>query len=60
MGWPPRKSNAVAAASLALMCAAGIWVGYCNATSDFAYAAVATLLACVPAFCLGVVVGWRR
>lgn len=61
MGWSPGKSAAVAAVSLALMCAAGVWVGYCNATSDFAYAAVATLMACVPAFGLGVVAGtWRR
>lgn len=61
MGWSPRKVNAVAAVSLALMCAFGVWVGYCNAVSDFAYAAVATLMACVPAFCLGAVVGmWRR
>ena len=56
-GWDERTTLAVSVAALAAMAVLGIVIGYCNGTSSFGYAMLATAFACVPAFLLGVVVG---
>lgn len=56
-GWDSRTTLMASAAGLAAMAVLGIVIGYCNGTSSFLYATIATGLACVPSFLLGVIVG---